>query len=169
MAKVHKSSVGASAEQDVDVRNVPADIDSHYDMDSALGFLFRRLNSLSTAIFSDLSGNTDVTPLQMGILVKVHQAGLISLRALAGVMHVDKSTLQEVVNRMVKRNMLSRRVPELDKRTHELWLGPEGLRRLRAHRGAMERVQDRLLEGISSDDAAVTLRTLKAILERHDY
>src|SRR3546814_509713 len=104
-----------------------------FDLGGALGFLFRRLNSLSNAIFAEVSGQQDLTAMQMGILLKVHQAGLITLRDLAERMRVDRSTMQEVVKRMVGRDLLSRRVPPNDRRTHELWLGPIGGQTLARH------------------------------------
>lgn len=140
-----------------------------FDMDNAFGFLFRRLNSLANMLFINLSGQADVTPIQMGILVKVQQAGLIPLRELARQMHVDNSTLQEVVRRMVNKGLLSRRTPPNDKRSHELWLGPEGVQTLRKHFGAMKSLQDRILEGVPAGDAEITARTLRTILDRHDF
>src|SRR3546814_10818816 len=81
------------------------------------------------------------------ILLTVHQAGLITLRDLAERMRVDRSTMQEVVKRMVGRDLLSRRVPPNDRRTHELWLGPIGGQTLARHFHAMGTLQERLLTG----------------------
>src|SRR3546814_14091243 len=78
--------------------------------------------------------------MQMGILLTVHQAGLITLRDLAERMRVDRSTMHEVVKRMVGRDLLSRRVPPNDRRTHELWLGPLGGQRSEERRGGKEGV-----------------------------
>src|SRR3546814_9424505 len=36
-----------------------------FDLGGALGFLFRRLNSLSNAIFAEVSGQQDLTAMQM--------------------------------------------------------------------------------------------------------
>src|SRR3546814_3802889 len=45
-----------------------------FDLGGALGFLFRRLNSLSNAIFAEVSGQQDLTAMQMGILLTVHRS-----------------------------------------------------------------------------------------------
>lgn len=142
---------------------------NNFNMDDALGFLFRRLNSLSNALFVELSEQADITPMQMGIMVKVQQAGLILLRDLAKEMHVDRSTLQEVVKRLVERGFLSRRVPPDDKRAHELWLGPQGSLTIRRYFDAMEKLQARLLETVPEEDAATTVRTLKRILDHYEF
>jgi DNA-binding MarR family transcriptional regulator len=140
-----------------------------FRLDDALGFLSRRMNSLASAIFTEESDQTDVTAMQMGVLLTVYQADLISLRDLARQMHVDRSTLQELVKRMVNRGLLHRRNPAHDKRTHELWLTAEGIEHVRRYLHAMSRVQVRLFEGISEEDQKVILRVTKAILKHHDY
>lgn len=140
-----------------------------FELDSAFGFLFRRLNSLATALFSEVTGQTEITPMQMGVLLTVRQAGLVSLRDLARKMRVDRSTLQEVVKRMVDRGLLSRRSPANDKRAHELWLAADGIELVKAYFPAVEQLQGRLLEGVPPEEAETTLRCLKFILDHHGY
>lgn len=153
-----------------DHRDPGADRDAKsFQLDDALGFLSRRLNSLASAIFAEASGQTDVTAMQMGVLLTVYQADLISLRELARQMHVDRSTLQELVKRMVNRGLLHRRTPSYDKRTHELWLTAEGIEHVRRYLPAMAQVQVKLFEGISVEDREATLRCVKAMLDHHDY
>src|SRR3546814_19980450 len=72
-----------------------------FDLGGALGFLFRRLNSLSNAIFAEVSGQQDLTAMQMGILLTVHTVGLITIPDLAERQRVDSSTRQEMVHTMV--------------------------------------------------------------------
>lgn len=135
----------------------------------ALGFLARRLNALASAIFFSESGQGELTTMQMGILLTVHKAELISLRELSRTIHVDRSTLQEVVNRLVRRGLIDRRRPATDRRSHELWLTTEGFELLRTHLGAMERIQSRLLEAVDPADAEIAVQVLQTILARHDY
>src|SRR3546814_19545075 len=66
-----------------------------FDLGGALGFLFRRLNSLSNAIFAEVSGQKDLTAMQLGILLLVHQAGLITLRDMAERKRVDRRKTPE--------------------------------------------------------------------------
>ncbi len=138
-----------------------------FDLDNAFGFLIRRLNSLAAALFAQLSGQTELSGMQMGILLAVYQADLISLRGLSRRMHIDRSTIQEVVGRMVSRGLLRRRVPEHDRRTHELWLTPEGIEQVHQHLGAMAKLQGKLFEGIPPGDVEITLRCMHAILRHH--
>jgi DNA-binding MarR family transcriptional regulator len=140
-----------------------------FDLDSAFGFLFRRLNSLATALFAQTTGQTEITPMQMGVLLTVQQAGLISLRELARKMCVDRSTLQEVVKRMVEKGLLSRRSPANDKRAHELWLAADGIELVRTHFAGIEELQGRLLEGVPPEEAQITQKCLKFILDHHGY
>lgn len=140
-----------------------------FDLESSFGFLFRRLNSLANALFAASSGQTEITPMQMGVLLAVQQNGLISLRELTRKMKVDRSTLQEVVKRMVDKGLLSRRSPANDKRAHEVWLAADGIELVRKHMDAIEKMQERLLEGLPVDEQQITLKCLKFILDHHGY
>src|SRR3546814_15608424 len=83
-----------------------------FDLGGALGFLFRRLNSLSNAIFAEVSGQQDLTAMQMGILLTVHQAGLITLRDLAERMRVDRRSEERRVGKEGVRTCRSRWAPK---------------------------------------------------------
>jgi DNA-binding MarR family transcriptional regulator len=100
-------------------------------------------------------------------LVTVYQEETISLRELARRMYVDRSTIQEVVNRLVMRKLITRRVPENDRRTYELTLTAKGLENVLRYIYAMEGLQARLLEGIDPEKAKIVSEVLHQILAHH--
>lgn len=136
-------------------------------MENALGFLFRRLNGLSNLIFTRESGEPDLTPMQAGILLSVCREKVIGLRELARRMYVDRSTMQEVVNRLVKRKLIARRVPKSDRRTYELWVTDEGRDLLLRNVHVMAQLDKHLLSGIDPERAAIAKDVLKQMLQNH--
>jgi DNA-binding MarR family transcriptional regulator len=136
-------------------------------LEGAFGFLFRRLNSLSNTLFLKDSGQSELTAMQAGILLTIYQEETLSLRELARRMYVDRSTMQEVVNRLVARKLIARRVPESDRRTYELSLTAKGCETVLRHAYAMAGLQTRLLEGIDPEKAKLVKDVLHQILEHH--
>jgi DNA-binding MarR family transcriptional regulator len=140
-----------------------------FRLEDSLGFMARRLNSLASALFAETSGQSDVTAMQMGVLLTIYQARLITLPSLGRKMRVDRSTLQELVRRLVARGFISRRNPSRDRRIHELWLTESGSALVLSHLAAMTHMQTRLLEGLAPADADAMLRGIRTILAHHDY
>lgn len=138
------------------------------ELESAFGFLFRRLNSLANAIFLEDTGQSELTAMQAGILLTIYQHETINLRELARRMYVDRSTVQEIVNRLDARKLVNRRVPESDRRTHELSLTAKGFELVLRHINAMIGLQGRLLEGIDPERAKIAKEVLQQILKNHN-
>jgi DNA-binding MarR family transcriptional regulator len=137
------------------------------NLEAAFGFLFRRLNSLSNTLFLKDSGQSTLTAMQAGILLTIYQEETISLRELARRMYVDRSTMQEVVNRLVNRKLINRRVPENDRRTYELSLTAKGCDTVLKQVYAMAGLQNRLLKGIDPAKAKIVQEVLHQILDHH--
>jgi DNA-binding MarR family transcriptional regulator len=103
------------------------------------GYLVRRLDSRAAALYETHTGQSELTPRQFGVLLTVFQAGVISQNELGLRLHLDRSTLGEMLQRMVDRNLIKRRVQERDRRTSEIWLTPLGEKALMERvRGALE-------------------------------
>lgn len=133
-----------------------------------MGYLSRRLSNLASAIFSEVSGQREISTLQMGIMITLYQSEVLTLRELSRHMHVDSSTMQEVVQRLVRRGLLNRRSPPNDRRAYELWLTAKGRVTVGRHFWTVRAMQERMLAGISVRNAKVTLSCMRAILASHD-
>jgi len=144
----------------------PADA---FELENAIGFLVRRLNSLASALFAETSEQTEVTAMQMGVLITIYQARCIPLPELSRRMRVDRSTLQELVSRLLNRGILARRNAPHDKRVHELWLTDAGTAIVDRHLEAARRMEARLLDGLSPKQAVAVINGIKAILAHHDF
>lgn len=134
----------------------------------ALGFLFRRLSSVADAAFLARSDVPDLTPMQMGALLTVERVSHLSVRALAREMLADRSTIQELVKRMVDRGLLDRRVSEQDRRLHELWVTDAGAAVVARNRGIVQDLQDDLLAPLTDAEGATLVALLRKLLAGHD-
>ena len=92
------------------------------------GFLFRRLDTRANLLYQKHTGQSEITPRQFGVLLMLHQNGRMTQAELANAVFIDKSTLGEMLQRMVERGLVRRRVPKEDRRTAELWLSDAGRR-----------------------------------------
>jgi DNA-binding MarR family transcriptional regulator len=92
------------------------------DLHRMPGYLVRRLDSRAAALFERHTGQTALTPRQFGLLQVVHRAGVVLQSQLAADLHLDRSTLGEMLVRMVDRGLVERTPTPADRRTSEVRL-----------------------------------------------
>ena len=130
---------------------------------SAPGYLLRRNNQRSVDIFSQYVG-TDVTRQQIGTLLALERNPGASQRDLVDATGVDKSTLKEMLNRMVERGWVARKRDATDSRAWTMSLTIEGRDLLLERIEKVAAAQQEMLRPLSSDDRATLLRCLRALL-----
>lgn len=140
-----------------------------FQLPDAPGFLFRRLDSLATYLFLQASGQSELSPRQFGILLTLYETGALSQGELSDLIHIDRSTLGEIIRRMAAKGLIERRVPAEDRRKLQLSLTPAGRSILHAMFPAAIRTQEQLVAAIPKADRALVLRQLKAILDKYGF
>lgn len=90
------------------------------------GYLIRRLDSRAASLYEKFTGQTDLTPRQFGVLLTLFQAGPLAQTELGNRLHLDRSTLGEMLSRMVERKLVDRRDHERDRRAIEIVLTQTG-------------------------------------------
>jgi DNA-binding MarR family transcriptional regulator len=141
------------------------DIARTLKLDKGLGFLVRLLDTRVYLLYEQLTAQSDITPRQFGVLLTLHQRGKLTLTELAGHIRVDRSTLGEMINRMVKRSLISKRNNGSDRRSAEVQLAPAGKAvLLKIVAGAAE-LQGALLAPLATEDRAHFMRCMKRIAE----
>ena len=100
----------------MDDQDAQAKLDS-FDLISAPGYLLRRNHQRSFDIFTRLVGD-DVTRQQIALLVALNRRPGASQRDLVEATGIDKSTLKEMLNRMVARGWIDR---ERDRKDSRAW------------------------------------------------
>lgn len=95
-------------------------------LNKAPGYLLRRLDSRAAAMFEEYTSQTELTPRQFGVLLTLFQRGTLSQTELGSRLHFDRSTLAEMLQRMVDRKLIDRRAHETDRRAIEVMLTGTG-------------------------------------------
>jgi DNA-binding MarR family transcriptional regulator len=143
----------------------PDEIAGKLKLDKGLGFLVRLLDTRMNALYEQLTEQADITPRQFGVLLTLHQQGTLTLTELAGHIRVDRSTLGEMINRMVERSLVRKRSNGSDRRSAEVMLAPAGKTALLRLVAGAAQLQTALLAPLPAADRAHFMRCMKMIAE----
>ncbi|WP_051247559.1 MarR family winged helix-turn-helix transcriptional regulator [Nocardioides halotolerans] len=103
-----------------------SDVLGRFELQRMPGYLIRRLDSRAAALFETHTGQARLTPRQFGLLKVVHDEGTVLQSDLALLLHLDRSTLGEMLQRMVDRGLVLRSPTAADRRTSEVRLTSAG-------------------------------------------
>jgi DNA-binding MarR family transcriptional regulator len=131
-----------------------------FDLTQSPSYLLRRCVQLANDLFARELGASDLTKQQFTVLVAVEQNEGVSQTDLVGVTGIDRSTLAEMIRRMLERGLLARQRTEADQRANAVHLGANGRKALRSARTASEKAEKHLLSGLPASDRAKFLRML---------
>ncbi len=95
-----------------------------YRLDRQVGFVLRRATQRHLSIFSELI--PELTPTQFAVLAKLVETGPVSQNALGRITAMDAATIKGVVDRMVRRGLLTTARDARDKRRTIVDLSDEG-------------------------------------------
>jgi len=110
-------------------------------------------------------GGGDLTPRQYAVLVAVAQNEGVSQTHLVEKTGVDRSTLADIVRRMLKKGLLQRRRTKDDARAYAVKLTEEGWRVLKAADPLAKRVDDKILAALPGQQRERFLQDLTLIVE----
>ncbi|MFA5957410.1 MarR family winged helix-turn-helix transcriptional regulator [Hyphomicrobium sp.] len=115
-------------------------------------------------MFQTELGNDELTPRQYAILLTVAQNEGLSQTQLVDLTGIDRSTLADVVRRMLKKGLLQRRRTRDDARAYAVKLTDEGSRVLKTHDPMARRVDERILSSLPAQQRDRFLQDLNAIV-----
>lgn len=127
--------------------------------------LLHRVGQCASDIFALEIGDADLTPRQYAILLTVSQNEGLSQTDLVERTGVDRSTLADIVRRMLKKGLLQRRRTKDDARAYAVKLTEEGWRILRATEPMVKRVDDKILAMLGSKQREQFVADLQTIVE----
>jgi DNA-binding MarR family transcriptional regulator len=134
-----------------------------FDLLSAPGHLLRRNHQRSVDIFARNVG-ADVTRQQIGTLIALEKHPGASQRDLVEETGIDKSTLKEMLNRMVARGWVARKRDARDSRAWTMSLTDEGRALLLDRIDKVEAAQHEILEPLSEADRETFMRCMRVLL-----
>ena len=134
-----------------------------FSLDGAPGHLIRRCQQRAVDLFVEEVGENGPTPPQFGVLLCVFQNPGMSQTALVQASGIDRSTLTEILRRMIDRGLVSRTRTKRDQRANALRLTPDGEAALVSAFEAAKRSQERMLAPLAPSDRAAAVRILGAL------
>jgi DNA-binding MarR family transcriptional regulator len=126
------------------------------------GHLIRRVHQISTAYFSEECGG-DLTAVQYAALAAIGSHPGIDATRLSEVIHFDRSTIGDVLDRIESKGWILRQFTANDRRLKLLKLSPEGEEILRQVAPSIRRVQERLLAPLTASEARTLIQLLAKI------
>jgi DNA-binding MarR family transcriptional regulator len=127
--------------------------------------LLHRAGQCATDIFMAEMADSELTPRQYAVLLTVAQNEGLSQTDLVDRTGIDRSTLADIVRRMLKKSLLQRRRTKDDARAYAVKLTEEGWRALRTADPVVRRVDDRLLSMLPHKQREQFLSDLLTIVQ----
>lgn len=131
--------------------------------------LLHRVGQCAGEVFAKEMTRDELTPRQYAVLLTVAQNEGLSQTGLVERTGIDRSTLADVVRRMLKKGLLQRRRTKEDARAYAVRLSEEGWRVLKAAEPVALRVDERLLSPLppkQREQFLADLMTIVTELER---
>ena len=127
--------------------------------------LLHRAGQCAADLFQTEIGGDDLTPRQYAVLLTVALNEGLSQTQLVDLTGIDRSTLADIVRRMLKKGLLQRRRTRDDARAYAVKLTEEGGKILKAHDPVARRVDERILASLPAQQRDRFLQDLNAIVQ----
>lgn len=127
--------------------------------------LLHRAGQCAGDIFQAEMGAADLTPRQYAVLITVSQNEGLSQTNLVDKTGIDRSTLADIVRRMLKKGLLQRRRTKEDARAYAVKLTEEGWRTLKSAEPMARRVDEKVLSVLSGQQRDRFITDLNTIVD----
>ena len=139
-----------------------------FDLAEAPSHLIRRCQQYYGDLYAREAGSSDLTKQQFTVLAALENNEGASQTALVDMTGIDRSTLAEMVRRMLERGLLSRERTEEDARANAVAITGNGRKSLKAARTAADRAEKKLLESLPPSERAKFIKSLSTIASAGD-
>jgi len=130
--------------------------------------LLHRAGQCADELFAAQVGDSDITPRQFAVLMAVADSEEPSQTALVQKTGIDRSTLADIVRRLVERGLLQRKRTRRDARMYAVRLTDRGESTLKKAQPAARNTDERLLSAIPQREREVFLGALTKIVKMID-
>ena len=142
----------------------PRKANGGFDLSQSPSHLLRRCVQYANDLFSREPGASDLTKQQFTVLAAVEQNEGMSQTDLVAITGIDRSTLAEMIRRMIDKGLLDRERTEADQRANAVRIAMAGKKALRGARTASDRVERTLLASLNTADRARFLKMLSTMV-----
>src|ERR1700753_2656218 len=127
--------------------------------------LLKRCTQFFGDLYAHEAGSSDLTKQQFTLLAALEHNEGVSQTALVELTGIDRSTLAEMVRRMLEKGLLSRERTEEDQRANAVAISPSGRKALRSARNASDRAERALLEALPAAERPKFVKFLAQIAQ----
>ena len=100
--------------------------ESSHELESSAIHMLHRASQAADELFASETSGADLTPRQFAVLAALEVLESASQTQIVDATGIDRSTLADIVKRLVKRGLLNRRRSRSDARAYVVRLTPEG-------------------------------------------
>jgi DNA-binding MarR family transcriptional regulator len=138
------------------------------DYDNVIGFVVSQAGyRLSQALIRAIESlGSDLRPREFAVLNRLHERGELTQIQLAELTYKDKPAITRMLDRLIERGLVRKVASAADRRAMVVSLTPDGEAMRDAIAPLIVGFLEQACEGISQDDLAVTVATLKRISAR---
>lgn len=143
-----------------------ADIDFH--LYSRPGFLIRRLHQIHLHLFNEQTREYSISPVQYSLLTVLDEHGEMDQNTLALKLGLERTSVAEVIPRLIARGLLSRRQNESDKRFKLVDLTKEGKHLLCEMLDAVERAHNLTINAVPLEQQQQLLEIMAKLVDANN-
>jgi DNA-binding MarR family transcriptional regulator len=137
------------------------------NLNGSITHLLHRACQVADSVFNDEAGKTGLTTRQFAVLIAVAQNRDISQTGLVQVTGIDRSTVAEIVKRLLRRGLIKRKRTRLDARAYAVRLSEEGEVLMQEAEPAARRAEERLKAVFIDDGAPVLANALMQLVDTY--
>ena len=128
------------------------------------GYLIRRLHQIHLGLFAEECRDSDVTPVQFGMLSVLASGDEMDQMTLSTMVGVDRVSGADVIKRLERRGLLERKNSELDRRARIVRITQRGRDFEKSVRPQMAKAQAKLVESLTEIELAELERIMKKLI-----
>ncbi|WP_424135476.1 MarR family winged helix-turn-helix transcriptional regulator [Roseomonas chloroacetimidivorans] len=133
------------------------------------GYLVRRLHQIHQALFLEECAEFDITPVQYGLLTTLSLRPDADQSSLGAEVGLDRTNVADVLGRLARRGLVSRRRGSRDQRTMVARLTPMGAKLTKEMHAAMSRAQERFLSPLDEGERQHFVETLMRLIDANNH
>ena len=141
----------------------PAD-PTAFDINASVVHLLHRADQCTGESFSTSLGHRDLTPRQFAVLVAVAKRDSAMQTTITDDTGIDRSTMVDVVRRLMRRGLLQRRRSRTDARSYVVRLTEEGREIIEAARPEAQAVDQAILSALQPEERGAFVTSLAKVI-----
>lgn len=130
--------------------------------------LLHRTGQVAEVVFAHVAGDLDLTPRQFAVLAAAAREPNISQIGLVRETGIDRSTLADIVKRLIRKGLLQRQRTKADARMYAVRLTPKSQEVFEQARRRADRADEALLSFLPPGDRAQFMTALRRLIEGYE-